>query len=94
MEKRVATNNLKLPKEIIAEILEYLYYTPQQVAIRNQYKKVNFSIKNSITYRDTYWNEKRYYLFHYKHIMIYICFCKCGNYKFSPDIENCVLCRC
>jgi hypothetical protein len=93
MEKRVATNNLKLPKEIIAEILEYLYYTPEQIALREKYKRVHFSIKNAITDRD-YLHQTRYYLFHYKHIMIYICFCKCGNYKFSSDIEYCVLCRC
>ena len=95
MEKQIKLlHKINLPKEIIMEIFEYLYYTPQQVAIREQYKRVHFSIKNAITYRDNYWHERRYYLFHYKHVMIYISFCKCGNYKFSPDIENCVLCRC
>ena len=95
MEKRIAIHNLKLPKEIIREILDYLYYTPQQIALREIYKRVHFSIKNARTYyTDNYWYESYYYLFHYKHIMIYISFCKCGNYKFSPDIEDCVLCRC
>jgi hypothetical protein len=90
MEKRVAIHNLNLPKEIIAEILEYLYYTPQQVAIRKQYKRVHFSIKNAYTYYTD--NIVGYnYFFHYKHIMIYISFCKCGNYKFSLDMD-CGLC--
>ena len=92
MEKRVAIHNLKVPKEIVTEILDYLYYTPEQVAIREIYKRIHFSIENAITYRDNSYG--RCYLFHYKHIMIYISFCKCGNYKFSPDIEDCVLCRC
>ena len=94
MEKRVAIHNLKIPNEIIKEILHYLYYTPQQIAIRELHKRIHFSIKNAVTYYTDNYRHEGYYLFHYKHIMIYTSFCKCGNYKFSPDIDECVLCRC
>jgi len=43
MEKLII--KLNLPKEIIREIIEYLYYTPQQIAIRELYKRVHFYIR-------------------------------------------------
>jgi len=92
MEKRVAIHNLKLPKEIIAEILEYLYYTPQQVALREIYKRVRFYIKSSI-YSTNYF-EGYNYLFSHRHRTMCTCFCiKCGNYKYAYTDYR-VMCKC
>ena len=94
MEKRIAIHSLKLPKEIITEILEYLYYTPQQIAIRELYKRVHFSIRNSV-YVNNYWYDSYYYLFNYKRTVIYICFCTtCGDYKYSTNMGYRVMCKC
>jgi hypothetical protein len=76
--------------------MEYLYFNPEQVAVRELHKKVHYCISNARHVNaNNFCYDKHYYLFHYKFTLIYICFCKtCGNYKFSPDMEDCVLCKC
>ena len=90
LNKLVTIVQINLPQELIKELRKYLYYTPEQIATRELYKRVHYSIKNA---RHYYSDDN--YLFSYKFTLIYICFCKkCGNYKFSSDMEDCVLCRC
>jgi len=88
MEKLVT--KLNLPKEMIKEILEYLYYTPQQIELREMYKKVHFYIKSSIYST----NCEGVYVFSHRHKTMFICFCiKCGNYKYA-DLDDRVICKC
>jgi len=73
----------KLPKEIIAEIFEYVYYTPQQM--KEMYKKVLCSIKNNRSSESNYRFSIRK--------PVFIGFCKCGNYTFY-NMDERVMCRC
>ena len=76
--------------------MEYLYFSPEQIAVRERNKRVHYCITNARHVNaNNFCYDNYYYLFHYKYTLIYICFCKtCGNYKFSPDMEDCVLCKC
>ena len=76
---------ISLPKEIIAEILEYVYYTPEQ--IREMYKKVLCSIKKS-----RHASCESNYRFSIRK-PIFIGFCKCGNYTFY-NMDERVMCKC
>lgn len=99
MDKLVSILKINLPQELIQLLLQYLYYTPQQIVIREMHKRVHYCIK-SATHSNKYSNQSNtyfknhYYLFSYNHITIYMCFCKCGDYKFSPDMNYCVICKC
>ena len=94
--RRACLLQINLPPELIQVLVQYLYYTPEQAAIRERHKRVHYCIKNARHINaNNYCYESYYYLFNYKFTMIYICFCKkCGDYKFSPDMEYCVICKC
>ena len=99
MNRLICVLKINLPPELIQMIRQYLYYTPEQATIRELHKRVHFSIK-SATHANKYWNQSNdcfkahHYLFNYNDVMIHMCFCKCGDYKYSPDMNYCVMCKC
>ena len=98
-DKLVTILKINLPQELVQLLIQYLYYTSQQILIRDMHRRVHYCIK-SATHANTYWNQSNSYfkshnyLFNYKDVMIYMRFCKCGDYKFSPDMNYCVICKC
>ena len=94
MNRLVAILQINLPDELIKQLMDYLYFTPQQIAMRELNKRVQYCITKSI-HSGKICDNTQAYLFNYKHTLIYICFCeKCGNYEFSSDMEECVSCKC
>jgi len=96
MDKHVCIRQMSLPPELEKIIESYLYYTPEQIALREIRKRVHFCIDNARHFcSNDYGYEKwPHYLFSYKNIMLYICFCgKCGEYKFSPPTLECAVCE-
>lgn len=87
--RRVAILQVKLPAELIRKLMEYLYYTPEQIELREKRKRMHYGIMNA---RHVF---GYYYTFNYKYTCMCICFCeKCGNYRYSNDMEECVECKC
>ena len=89
MDKRIAVTKINLPEDIIKNVMDYLYYTPEQIAKKENMKRMHYVIMNACR------SFGYYYCFNYKYSSIVICFCvKCGDYVYSRDMEHCDECKC